>query len=284
MTKRGGLLKVVWITVLSFSLSACSGMFFYPMPELVRTPADINLAYQDVHFASKDGTRLNGWFLPAQGEAKGTVVFFHGNAENISTHIGMVYWLPKEGYNVFLFDYRGYGLSEGKAEIHGVHLDGQAALEFIAHYPGVDAERLVVFGQSLGGAIAVYSTVHSKVQVKALILESTFADYRKIFQEKLAGVFLTWPLQWPLSYTVTDQYSPVLHIGQLTDTPLLVVHGEADRIVPLHHGQQLFDAAVGDKQLWLVEGGVHTSAFTYFLNDYRPRLMHYLAEKIPPTR
>jgi hypothetical protein len=267
---------------IAVTLNACSGMFFYPMSQLVRTPADISLEYEDLYFTSQDGVQLHGWFLPAVGEAKGTVIFYHGNAENISTHIAAVYWLPKEGYNTFIFDYRGYGLSQGETEIDGVHQDGLAALRFIARYPKVDPDKLVVFGQSLGGAIAIYSVAHAGVPVKALIIESSFADYRTIFQEKLAGIFFTWPLQWPLSFAVTNQYSPLVQLPWLKDVPLLVVHGDADQIVPIHHGRQLFEAASGDKTFWQVEGGDHTAAFTYQRQRYGPRLLEYLQQKLGP--
>lgn len=255
-------------------------MFFYPQKELQRTPDKIGLQYEDVSFASIDGTRLHGWFLPAQ-QAKGTVVFFHGNAENISTHIGAVYWLPAEGYNVFLFDYRGYGLSAGHATISGIHNDARAALQYVHDRADIDPRRLVLFGQSLGGAVAIYTAVTAGIPLAAVVVESAFADYRKIMREKLAEFFLTWPLQWPLSYTVTDRYSPIRVVADLK-VPLLIIHGDTDKVVPVEHAYDLYEAATGDKTLWIVKGGGHTAAFGANRQEYRPRLLAYLEKKLNP--
>ncbi|OGT20898.1 MAG: hypothetical protein A2V90_01435 [Gammaproteobacteria bacterium RBG_16_57_12] len=263
-------------------LSACNGMFFYPMQTLVRTPAQLGLAYEEINFPSLDGTQLNGWLLRAKGEAKATVVFFHGNAENISTHIGAVYWLPAAGYNVFLFDYRGYGLSQGKAELHGVHLDARAALQYIRERPDIDPSRLIVFGQSLGGAIALYTAATEDIPLRAVVVESAFARYRGIFREKLGGFFLTWPLQWPLSLGVSDQYSPQAVVGQLK-APLLIIHGDADPIIPIRHAYDLYEQAGKDKELWVVEGGGHTAAFGPFREVYRPKLLEYLRQRLQDT-
>ena len=260
-------------------LSGCAGLFFYPEKELIRTPDQIGLDYEDVRFASIDGTQLHGWFLPAQIDVKGTIIFYHGNAENISTHIGAVYWLPPEGYNVFLFDYRGYGRSGGKTNIDGVHLDARAALQYLHDRTDIDPARLVVFGQSLGGSIGLYTAATSGIQLAAVVVESPFSSYRKILREKLKAFIFTWPFQWPLSYTVTDRYSPLAVISELK-APLLIIHGDADTIVPVNHAQDLYQAATGDKTLWIVKGGGHTSAFTQYRQEYRPRLLLYLEEKL----
>jgi len=271
---------VLAITLVIF-LSGCAGLFFYPQKELLRTPDQIGLEYEDVSFTSTDGTHLHGWFLPAQQDVKGTIVFYHGNAENISTHIGAVYWLPAAGYNVFLFDYRGYGSSGGRASIKGVHEDARAALQYVHDRADVDPQRLVLFGQSLGGAIAIYTAATTDIPLAVVVVESAFSDYHKITREKFADFFLTWPLQWPLSYTVTDRYSPVKVVADIT-SPLLIIHGDADTVVPVEHAYDLYQAATGDKTLWIVKGGGHTAAFGAYHEEYRPRLLSYLETKIKP--
>ncbi|MFL6647184.1 MAG: alpha/beta hydrolase, partial [Sulfurifustaceae bacterium] len=105
--------RLLVIAALGASMAGCTGVFFQPYRTLVRTPDDIGLAYEDVRFKTADGVVLHGWFLPANATACATVLFLHGNAENISTHIGSVYWMPRYGFNVFLPDYRGYGASSG---------------------------------------------------------------------------------------------------------------------------------------------------------------------------
>ncbi len=256
--------------------AGCTGLFFHPMSQHVRTPDQIGLQYREVFFTSRDNTPLHGWWLPAQGTARGTLVFFHGNAENISTHIGAVHWLPKEGFNVFLPDYRGYGASRGTPEISGLHADAESALDTVADMPGARDTPLIVFGQSLGGAIATYTVSHSRhrSRIKALIVESAFSSYRDIAREKLASFWLTWPLQYPLSWTVNDDYSPARSVACVSPIPLLLVHGDRDRIVPLAHGERLYDAAAEPKTLWVAPGGGHIEAFKRV--EYRRALIAYL--------
>jgi uncharacterized protein len=273
----------VFAVALALELSGCAGLFFYPQKQLLRTPDQIGLEYEDVNFSSTDSTPLHGWFLPAQQDARGTIIFYHGNAENISTHIGAVYWLPPEGYNVFLFDYRGYGTSGGHASIEGVNEDARAALQYVHDRPDVNPHRLVIFGQSLGGAIAIYTAATTDIPLAAVVVESPFSDYRKIMREKFADFFLTWPLQWPLSYTVTDRYSPVNVVAEIK-SPLLIIHGDADTVVPVEHAYELYQAASGDKTLWIVKGGTHTAAFGMHREEYRTRLLSYLETKLNPER
>ena len=115
MNNSKALLLPLLLLILLCSLSGCQGLLFYPSKEMVRTPADVELAYDDIYLKSLDGTKLNAWFLTVKEdvEIKGTVYFLHGNAQNISQHLASVYWLPEHGYQVFLLDYRGYGNSAG---------------------------------------------------------------------------------------------------------------------------------------------------------------------------
>lgn len=242
--------------------AGCTGMFFLPYRGHVLTPERIGLKYEDVYFESRDGVRLHAWFLPAQGAAQATVLHLHGNAENISTHIGNVYWMPARGFNVLLLDYRGYGASLGSPSVEGALIDVDSAMQTLLARADVDRSRIVVFGQSLGGALAIHYVAHTpyRQHVRALIVESAFSSYREIAREKLAAFWLTWPLQYPLSWTVSDDYSPLRAVGQVSPIPLLILHGDADPIVPLHHGERLYEAARDPKALWVVPGGGHTEA------------------------
>lgn len=265
-------------TLLLLALTGCTAIFFQPQEREYLTPDAIGLAYQDVTITDSDGELLHGWWLPAQGKAQGTVLFLHGNAENISTHIASVYWLPAQHYNVLLLDYRGYGASQGTPSVEGALSDINSAMAYLLQRADVDSQRIVVLGQSLGGALATYYVAHSpyRENIKALIVESAFASYRQIAREKLASFWLSWPLQWPLSFTIDDTYSPLPAVAKVSPIPLLLIHGDRDAVVPLHHGQALFAAAAQPKEFWLVAGGGHIEAFRHKL--YQERLVQYLQQ------
>lgn len=267
----------------------CTNLIFVPMEQHVLTPDRIGLDYRDVSFQAVDGVALHGWFLPAQvvGETVGkrsadgrprpcTLLFAHGNAENISTHIASVFWLPAAGVNVLLFDYRGYGRSEGLPDLAGAHLDFAAALDHLMALPGVDPDRVAVLGQSLGGSIAIVGLARSphKARVRALITDGAFSDYRAIVREKLAGFFLTWPLQWPLSFTIDGDHRPLEAIAEISPVPVLTIHGLADQVVPPHHAEALHAAARDPKELWLLPETEHIKTFLEEAN--RIRLLDYL--------
>jgi uncharacterized protein len=276
---------VLWI-ILWASVSGCTPFFFQPMRALVVTPERLELAYEDVYFPSNDGVRLHAWFLPAKEQPLGTVFFLHGNAENISTHIGSVHWLPKQGFHVFLFDYRGYGASEGYPSLIGLQADIDSALRVLLMRPDVDPERIAIFGQSLGGALAIYYVAHSSLRshIRALIVESAFAGYRAITREKFASFWLTWPLSRPLSWLVDDSYSPLPVVDRISPIPLLIIHGDQDRIVPAHHGKQLYDVAREPKDLWIVPDAGHINALRR--ENYRGWFAAYLREHfdVVPTQ
>jgi fermentation-respiration switch protein FrsA (DUF1100 family) len=246
----------------ALTLSGCTQLFFQPHRILVDTPARAGAAYQEVRLRARDGTSLCAWFLPAKAPAKATVLFLHGNAENISTHFASVVWMPGEGFNVLALDYRGYGASEGEPSLKGAQLDIDAAMQALLARPDVDPERIVIFGQSLGGALAIHYAAHTayRKHIRALIADSAFSDYRQITQEKLASFFLTWPFQWLPWLTVDNDYSPELSIGAVSPIPLLLIHGDEDVVVPMHHSQRLFDQAREPKELWIVPGAGHTQS------------------------
>ncbi len=268
--------------VLPTAIYGCGPMFFHPSRNHVENPELAGVSREDVYFPSTDGVKLHGWVLRPSGPAKGALLFLHGNAENLSTHVNAVLWLVKEGYLVFAIDYRGYGKSDGTPDIPGVNRDGIAALDQVFRIGGVDPGRVAILGQSLGGAVAVYAVANSprKGDVKALIVDSAFAGYRRIVRDRLKSLVVTWPLSYPASWTVEDGHSPERWIGTIAPVPVVVIHGMKDTIVPFSHGELLYELAKDPKGFWKVEGGGHVRAL--LLPDVRKQMLAFLASVFTP--
>lgn len=272
--------RIIPAAVLALALMAllggCGRVFFYPQRVLPITPEAADLAWEDVWLRAADGVELHAWYLPAAGEMKGTVLFLHGNGGNVATQLPAVYWLPARGYAVLMPDYRGYGRSQGSVSIEGAILDVQAALSWLARHERAGSEGVVVLGQSLGGALAVHALTHADElpPLRGVIIDSSFASYRRIAREKLGQFWLTWPLQWPLSLTIPDGYSPVRSIAALAPVPLLIIHGADDPVVPFEHGGALYRAAGEPREFWRVPGEGHIAAFTR--EEYRARAASWL--------
>lgn len=239
---------------MAFLLPSCAQKaFYYPDNVDYGSPMQQGLVYQSVEFTSKDGTRLHGWFVPAKGlqnpkDALGTVVHFHGNAQNLSAHWHGVKWLPEQGFNVFLFDYRGYGKSEGKPSQQGLFDDSNAALDYVRQRADIDANKLLIFGQSLGGtnAIAVVGA-GNRAGVKAVAIESTFSAYSAIANDKISGAGIL----------LRDTYSANRYVDKIAPIPLLLLHGTHDNVIPQSHSQTLYDLAQEPKRLIIIKGGQH---------------------------
>lgn len=238
------------------ALQGCSHMLFYPMPNHVMKPDALGVEYEDIALRSADGTRLHGWWLHAQDAPRGRVIFFHGNGQNISTHILHVYWLTDHGYDVIAVDYRGYGASEGKPGIEGSMQDIRATLRYVNTAVQDDGLPLFVIGQSIGGSLAITALAQSDLKdtLAEVVLIGSFSDYHEITRHALSGFWLTWPLQWPLSFTVDNRYSPKKYIGQLAPLPVTIMHGEQDNVVPVEHARVLFEHAREPKRLHILTG------------------------------
>jgi uncharacterized protein len=277
-------MRTIGLFLITLLLPGCTQLFFQPHSYLIDTPKRHGIEYQIEDFQAADSTSLNAWFLPAEdkdgttGTDKliATILFLHGNAENISTHFRNVMWLPHEGYNVLALDYRGYGASEGSPTLAGAQLDIDAAMRHLLAHKGVDPNRIVILGQSLGGALAIYYAAHStyRANIRAVIIDSAFFDYRQIAREKLASSYITWPFQWLPWLTVNDDYSPADSVAAISPLPLLLIQGDRDAVVPLQHTQQLYERAKEPKERWVVPGAGHIQSLEN--EDVRKRLLRYL--------
>jgi alpha-beta hydrolase superfamily lysophospholipase len=259
-------------------LTACNGLFYFPDPVIRTTPSQVDVRWRAATVHSQDGTKLIIWHLLPEGAGNGGVVLqFHGNGQNMSTHFLQVAWLTKAGFDVVTFDYRGYGESEGTPSREGLFEDGKAVVEWIRRQPDLAKKDLFLFGQSLGGNIAIpVAATLPPYQVSGLAVESTFASYRDLAQEKLAGFWLSWPFQWPLSFLVSDELSAIDSMPFITE-PFLVIHGTADPVVPYADGQRLFAACIApDKEFWEVPKGGHLATMGDDDGPWRERFVEWL--------
>lgn len=272
--KLFSLLLLVWLN------SACSSLIFQPAEGYILDPEKLQKYFkvkiEDVYFNNQDGLRLHSWFLPNQtGPTRGTVLYLHGNGDNISGHVQNIWWLARSGYNVFMPDYRGYGFSEGEPDLEGLHQDVQAAMEVLFQRQDIDQEKLVLYGHSMGGAVATTSLADSiyRDRFKALIVEASFTRYRTAAREALGRVWLTWLFQYPLSWTIRDDYAPVEAIARISPIPVLFVNSANDPIIDAYHSKALFDAARQPKAYWQFEDGMHN---VFSTKQRRQRLVKYL--------
>lgn len=228
-----------------------SSLIFYPnMPgrALIATPAQIGLRYEDVSFPAEDGVGLHGWFVPAT-DSKTTLLFFHGNAGNISHRLESIAIFNALGLDVFIFDYRGYGQSQGDISEEGTYRDAAAAWRYLAETRAIDAENIVVFGRSLGSSIAAW--LASQRRPAGLIVESGFSSVPSMAQR----LYPFLPVKWLASFS----YDTASYVSSLS-CPLLVVHSKNDEIIPFAEGQAVFDAAPADKRFLEISGG-HNDGF-----------------------
>jgi uncharacterized protein len=250
----------------------CNGLFYHPTAQAYRSITSLPNA-EDATFVSGDGTPLHGWFLPAQGHAKGTVIHFHGNAQNLTSHVSFVDWLPVRGFNVFTFDYRGYGQSGGSPSRQGLHEDSIAALEYVISRPDVDSSRLIAFGQSLGGACATAAIGESATPIRGLAIDSSFGHYIAMGNEVIGGTWATYPLAWLL---LSNAHSPADVIAEISPTPTLFMHSQDDPVVPITQGRALFRAAKEPKSFYEVETRGHPVATA--TNGAKLRLIQFFEE------
>ncbi|MCC5810190.1 MAG: alpha/beta hydrolase [Ectothiorhodospiraceae bacterium] len=239
-----------------------------PGRELASTPERIGLAYQDVWLETEDGLAIHGWFVPAT-EARGTLLFFHGNAGNISHRLDSLRIFNELDLNVLIIDYRGYGQSEGSPSETGLYRDAEAALGYLRAEREVPAGEIVLFGRSLGASVAAHLAEQHE-GLGGLILESAFTSVADMAAE-------LYPI-FPAQLLVRHRYDALESLQGVT-SPVLVVHGPDDEIVPYAHGRRLYEAAPEPKWFLELRGG-HNEGFLRTGEDYASGLDAFLSEAL----
>ena len=238
---------------------------FFPTAEVRYTPEDVGLDYEDVFFATSDGVRLHGWYVP--GGSGTTLLWFHGNGGNIGHRVDELALVQARlGANVFIFDYRGYGNSEGSPSERGIYRDARAALAYLQTRPELDPEQIVYFGRSLGAAVAI--DLAGDQPPAGLVLVAPFASLGDM--ARIAYPFL--PLKWLLG----NRYNSVARISQLHQ-PVLILHGDQDEIVPLSQGEKLHQAANSPKRFQVLPGAGHNDTYSAAGSIYWDALGEFLS-------
>jgi fermentation-respiration switch protein FrsA (DUF1100 family) len=239
-------------------------LIYFPMRAHEVTPAGLGLAYEELELRAEDGVRLHGWFLPVKG-SRLTVLVCHGNAGNVSHRLDRALLMQSHlKVDTLLFDYRGYGSSEGSPDEQGTYRDARAAYRWLVAR-GQGPERLVLFGESLGSAVALQLAL--EVEARALVLESPFASV----PEMARAVYPFLPI-WPLVRTRYDNIAKVARLRM----PLLVMHGERDEIVPFAQGRRVFDKAPEPKRFFAIPGASHNDTYVVGGEAYWRALREFL--------
>lgn len=261
------LTRIFFISFLA--LAGCSSLLYYPTDFIYVDPKKISAEPEEHEFALDDGIKIQGWYFRAKEKpAKAVVLFFHGNGQNRSSHYLSLFWLVEKGYDLAVFDYPGYGISDGKPTPKNTVEMGKKALQYIRD---LDPQLpLVVYGQSLGGVVAIRSVIEmkGKVEPHLLVVDSSFLSYRKAAQKVMAKSIWTWPLQ-PISFLIfSDEWAAKDRIQDLTNTPLVVIHSRQDELVPFELGEEIYRSAQTKKQFWIKERGSHISTFSGADGEY----------------
>lgn len=255
---------------------------FFPVRAYFDTPAAAGLPFEDVFLRTDDGVRIHGWFIPAAGRDSGgtpgsrpptTLLFFHGNAENIGGCLDLAALARPAGHNLLLLDYRGYGESEGQPSERGLYRDGEAALLHLRSRQDVDPGRIVVWGRSIGAAVAVYLAAGDPggaPAVAGVILESPFTSVQDLLR---AGGHL---VLYAASRFGNYRFDSAARIGRVA-APVLIIHGTDDEIAPFELGRTLYDLAPGRKELAAIRGGGHNDLFPLHADELWDAAQRFLA-------
>jgi len=257
---------------LALALSACQSSFVYfPTTGLEGTPSEAGLEYDDVHLTAADGVRIHAWYVrTAEREPDAVVLLCHGNGGNLTNWLGLAGVFTELGFDVLLFDYRGYGDSEGSPDEEGTYLDAEAAWDHLVSERRIPAQRIVVYGRSLGGAVASHlAATHAP---GALIVDSSFTAIRDFAMENYPRLLVRLGL--------TYEYDNVGNVRKIR-CPLLVIHGRDDELVPFRHGEAIF-AAASEPKLFLALDGGHNDSYLVDAVRFRQGIADFVAAYVPP--
>lgn len=275
-------MKVLHLLILLSTLliAGCSNLLYYPnQNRLYYDPGSVGFSPTDVYFTDVAQRKLHGWWFPSKPmPAKGTVVFFHGNAENLTSHFMHLAWISAEGYNFFIFDYPGYGLSEGKPTPQSCVEAGHAAIDWVTSHDDQNLP-IIIYGQSMGSIIALRTVIDKRtdMNLKLVVADSAFDSFQQIARHKLSQHWFTWPLQ-PLSYLLLSDHWAPTHLDTIAPVPVLLIHGQQDKVVEPQFGEAIFSKLAEPKTIWRIPNGNHTDVFWQHDKKYRAEFLNFLIQ------
>ncbi len=275
--RYNGISKIGLTSLVLLVFSSCSSLLYFPDKKGYLYPGQFKLVPEEFQVQTDDGFKLESWWVKSETKpVKGVIVFFHGNAQNLTAQFPQASWFRHFGYHVLLFDYRGYGVSEGKPSPEGTVIDGKAILREAKRRAG--SLPIIAFGQSLGGAILLRTAIETQdeIPLQGMLLDSTFLSYRHAAQELLSKNWITWPFQWLGLLVMSDSWSPAGTDRPFPKIPYFVIHGTKDITVDYNLGRELYEKLPENKTLLTIDGGTHTDVF--FRNDgkYRETVLEWL--------
>ncbi len=238
-------------------------LLFLPGEARYGDPSGIGLTYEEVRLSTEDGESLQAWWIP-RSDARGTVLFFHGNAGNITTRLETIRTLHRLGLNTFIIDYRGYGASSGRPTEKGLYRDAESAWRYLIGERGLPPAEIVLYGRSLGAAVAIW--LAERVPEGALIAESGFTSVPEI------GAY-HYPYL-PVRMLSRMQFDSLARIGNCR-SPVLVIHSREDEIIPFSHGERLFEAAAEPKR-FVELSGTHENSFVLSHETYSEAISDFV--------
>jgi pimeloyl-ACP methyl ester carboxylesterase len=261
------LLLLGYLVLVLYMYLSQARIIYFPRKEIIYTPRDIGLPFREIFLETADGLRICAWFVGEEEQVEKPVLLFcHGNAGNISHRLDSFEIFHRLGLNTFIFDYRGYGKSEGKPSEQGTYLDAAAAWDYLTKNKKIPPQRIILFGRSLGGAVAAHLAASPGITPRVLILESTFTSVPDLGADIYP--FLPVRLLSRFGYD-TKELLPRIHC------PLLIIHSPQDEIIPYDHGTRLFEIANEPKHFLKISGS-HNEGFTLSGETYIDGLKAFL--------
>lgn len=265
-------MKIIILSILSFFIFGCSSLIYYPDQVEYYKKSELPYNIEEHEFPDTLGHQIHAWYLHAKSP-KAKILFFHGNAQNLTSHVAMLSWLVDLNYDLMIFDYPGYGKSTGTPNPENTAMAGLKALEKIET---IKPELpLFIYGQSLGGQVAQKSlNLYEKKNYKAVFIEASFPSYKSVAVSKMSKHWLTWILQ-PVAWLImSDSWAG--DVSKIAPVPVHILHGNWDQVIPFDQGEALFNKADEPKYWKVIEGGYHSNTYSIRHGEYRKYLLETL--------